>query len=465
MWLKTIKIDNVKCFSETVLNFYKSKGADSHQERYRWITLLGENGVGKSTLLQSIALLLAGPEAAKELLPRPTGWLRNQSRPAKLTAEIFQDPKDEGDYGSPNKPWHRRKFSYSYYITGDNEIKVPLAGRRRKKEEIYTEPAVIEESTNVVSWLRLNAFASGNKGWFAAGYGAFRRLTRTSQILIPHMEILTRAGNFVTQFNEDSPLSFFERWMVYLDYRQAKDKNDKQTRKMREIGEKAVTTLLPRDVKIAEVTKDGLVNFLIDGRVVPSIGLSDGFRSVIALAGDLIWRLMQSFPDMDDPTQATGVVLVDELDIHLHPIWQRDIAAWLTKAFPNLQFVVATHSPMVAIGAGEDALTIRFEMNKMTGAVSAETVENIFLYDVDEALRSPAFKLVSTYSPQIQDKIDQYHQLRLRLIRKETMSDTDRKLLKELTELMRRINLGAEPPVLGSLQDRVTRFLEANLPK
>lgn len=465
MWLKAVKLHNIKCFTDTTLNFSRDQGRTSLPEPYRWITLLGENGVGKSTLLQSIALLLAGPEAAKELLPRPTGWLRDQSRPAKLTAEIIQEPGDEGQYGSPDKPWHRTHFSYSYYVTGDNEVKVPLTGRRGKKEETYTEPAVIEETTNILSWLRVNAFASGNKGWFASGYGPFRRLTRSSQILIPRMEALTRTSNFVTQFNEDSPLSFFERWMVYLDYRQAKDGNDEQSRKMRTIGERAVTALLPRDVKIAAVTKDGLINFEIDGRIVPSTGLSDGFRSVIALAGDLIWRLMQSFPDMEDPTKATGVVVVDELDIHLHPIWQRDIAMWLSEAFPKLQFIVATHSPIVAIGAGEDALTIRFEMNEKTGEVTAEPLNDIFLYDVDQALRSPAFKLVSTYSPQVQKQIDRYHQLRLRLETHEKMTAVDRKLLDELTELMRKINLGVEPPAPGSLQDRINRFLEENLPR
>jgi hypothetical protein len=465
MWLKSVTLKNVKCFSDTTLDFSRDLSKRSPPEPYRWITLLGENGVGKSTLLQSIALLLAGPEAAKELLPRPVGWLRDQSEPAKLTAEIRQNAEDEGNYGAPDKPWHRETFSYSYYVTGDREIRVPLVGRREQKEETYTEPAVIEESGKILSWLRVNAFASGNKGWFAAGYGPFRRLTRSSQILIPRMEALTRASNFSTQFNEDSPLSSFERWMVYLDFRQAKDTSDELSRRMRRIGEKAVTALLPRDVEISEVTKDGLVNFKIDGRMVPSIGLSDGFRSVIALAGDLIWRLLQSFSDMEDPTQATGVVLIDELDIHLHPIWQRDIATWLTATFPNLQFIVATHSPMIAIGAGEDALTIRFEMDESTGEVKTVPVEDIFLYDVDQALRSPAFKLVSTYSPHVQKKIDRYHQLRLRFETQSDLSDSDKQLLDGLTELMRRINLGAEAPEKGTLQDRVNRFLEEYLPQ
>ncbi|MFM6408515.1 MAG: ATPase, partial [Microcystis sp.] len=60
----------------------------------RWITLLGENGVGKSTILQALALLLAGPEAAKELLPRPTGWICNPKTPGKLTAVLHQEDGD-----------------------------------------------------------------------------------------------------------------------------------------------------------------------------------------------------------------------------------------------------------------------------------------------------------------------------------------------------------------------------------
>jgi predicted ATP-binding protein involved in virulence len=252
--------------------------------------------------------------------------------------------------------------------------------------------------------------------------------------------------------------------MVYLDYRQAKDKGDKVAQRMREIGEKAVTSLLPKDVKVVGVTKEGLIEFSVNGQTVPTIGLSDGFRSVIALAGDLIWRLLQAFPESDNPTKASGVVLIDELDIHLHPVWQRDIADWLRNIFPNLQFVVATHSPLVAIGAGHDALTIRFEMDEKVGNVNVEYVEDIYTYDVDQALRSPAFKLVSTYSPKIQEKIEKYHQLRIDF-EQNKLDNKDKELLNELTALMRKINIEDSPPVPGSLSDRINRFLEENLPK
>lgn len=465
MWLKTVKLENIKCFIDTTLDFSRPHGSSATPAPCRWITLLGENGVGKSTVLQSIALLLAGPEAAKELLSRPTGWLRDQSKPGKLTAEIFQEPEDEGHYGKPEAPWNRRKFSYSYYMTGDHEVQVPLRGRRDKKEETYTEPTIIEDSTNILSWLRVNAFPSDTKGWFAAGYGPFRRLDRRSRTNVPVKVVRKRPDSFITQFDEDRPLNAFEEWMVHLDYLQARDPKDENVQRTRAISEQAVNRLLPGKTKIAGVTKEGRVNFEINEQLVPSMGLSDGFRSVIAMAGDLIWGLLQSFPHVEDPTKAPGVVLIDELDIHLHPTWQRDIAVWLRETFPNLQFIVATHSPFVALGAGEDALTIRFELNEEKGDVSVDPVQDIFFYDVDQVLRSPAFEMVSTHSPQIQAKIEEYHRLRMKLETDDQMTDEDRALLDRLGELMRRMPLGSVPPEPGSLEDRIMRFLDRELPK
>jgi len=318
---------------------------------YRWVTLLGENGVGKSTILQAIGLLLAGAEGAKELLPRPTGWVRDRSKVGKLSATLYQEEGDAGTYGGSESVCPH--FSYAYFVTGDKPVKVPISmeAGQNKRAEIYTEPALVEESSPLLSWLRTNAFASGAKGWFAVGYGSFRRLTRTNQIWLPILDVPTRASNFITLFDEDHALSSFERFLVYLDYRIAKDPKDYEAKRMEAISKKAILSLLPGEIEIAGITKMGMIEFKINDTNVPTIALSDGFRSIIALAGDLIWRLQQAFPNLDDPTQARGVVLIDELDIHLHPSWQRHMANWLRHAFPNLQFIVTAHSPLVAIGA------------------------------------------------------------------------------------------------------------------
>lgn len=83
--------------------------------------------------------------------------------------------------------------------------------------------------------------------------------------------------------------------------------------------------------------------------------LSDGERSFIAMLGDMVRRLALANPDLADPLQGHGVVLIDELELHLHPKWQREILQRLHQTFPNVQFVATTHSPFViqSLEAGE----------------------------------------------------------------------------------------------------------------
>ncbi|MBD2299421.1 MULTISPECIES: AAA family ATPase [Nostocales] len=451
MWVESITLSNIKCFREEKILFIRNRETGKKAKPYSWITLLGENGVGKSTLLQALALLLAGPEAAKELLPRPTGWVSDSSKPGKLSAVLHQDPLDAGTYG---KEKISRSFTYSYFVTGDTPTTIKIS---QDKTETYTEPALIEEYSRFLSWLRTNAFASNTKGWFAVGYGAFRRLTRISQRMLPSLDTPKRSSNFITQFNEDTPISSFEQWMVYLDFRIAK--GDQEASKKLEIGKKVIESLIPGDTKIAEITADGQIKFFVNGRKVATIGLSDGYRSVIALAGDLIWRLMQAFPDLEDPTQASGVVLIDELDIHLHPYWQRKIAGWLRNIFPNLQFVIATHSPLIAAGGGEDALTLRLEL--VDGEVEVRQIDNISAYDADYILRSPAFGLESTHSPATQEKIQRFYELDNN---KDNLSEKDKQEYEQLRNFMKTLQPIAGPPEPGSLEARIDAFLEENLP-
>jgi predicted ATP-binding protein involved in virulence len=75
--------------------------------------------------------------------------------------------------------------------------------------------------------------------------------------------------------------------------------------------------------------------------------LSDGEKGLLAMAGDLARRLAIANPSLSDPLQGSGVVLIDEIELHLHPKWQREIIPALTRTFPNCQFIVTTHSPQV----------------------------------------------------------------------------------------------------------------------
>ena len=434
MWAESITLDNIKCFQRQEINFIRNPTAVQRQAKlYNWVTLLGENGVGKSTILQALALLLAGPEAAQELLPRPNGWLHNQYYSGSLNITLRKNSMNQNGTAS---------FSYSYLVTG----KKPMEANGK----IYTEPTIVANPMPLPSHLI----------GFAVGYGAFRRLTRSNQLTIPSLEEPRRSNNFFTQFNEDISLSSFERWMVYVDYRIAKNSQDLQAKKMKRVGEAAINKLLPGNTHVVGVTAEGIIEFSVDGQIVPSISLSDGYRSVIALAGDLIWRLMQAFPDLDEPTTVSGIVLIDELDIHLHPSWQREIAGWLQQAFPNMQFFVATHSPLVAAGAGEDALTLHLDMVDSQIQITKIPYEDLAA-GVDRTLKSPAFGLQSTYSPPTEYKIQRYHELQRN---NDSLNEAELSEYKQLQLFMKEVQPLGNIPDPGSLEARIDALLEKRLP-
>lgn len=75
--------------------------------------------------------------------------------------------------------------------------------------------------------------------------------------------------------------------------------------------------------------------------------LSDGESTLLLMVGDIAHRLAEANPDLDDPLQGEGIVLIDAIELHLHPSWQRAILPALTQTFPDIQFIVTTHSPQV----------------------------------------------------------------------------------------------------------------------
>ena len=75
--------------------------------------------------------------------------------------------------------------------------------------------------------------------------------------------------------------------------------------------------------------------------------LSDGYRTTLAMVMDIAARMAEANPNLPDPLQTDGVVMIDEVDLHLHPGWQQTILSDLQRAFPKVQFIVSTHSPQI----------------------------------------------------------------------------------------------------------------------
>ncbi|MEH2360098.1 AAA family ATPase [Nostoc sp.] len=111
--------------------------------------------------------------------------------------------------------------------------------------------------------------------------------------------------------------------------------------------------------------------------------LSDGEKCLLAMVGDLARRLAIANPSLPDPLQGSGVVLIDEIELHLHPKWQREIIPALTRTFPNCQFIVTTHSPQVISQVKPEGIYI---LEKTDEGVVAKKPESSFGRDSNRIL-------------------------------------------------------------------------------
>jgi predicted ATP-binding protein involved in virulence len=159
--------------------------------------------------------------------------------------------------------------------------------------------------------------------------------------------------------------------------------------------------------------------------------LSLGYRTMIAWVVDLARRLFKRYSESDNPLAEPAVCLVDEIDLHLHPKWQRKIIDFLSERFPNTQFIVTAHSPLV-VQAAQDAnvaLLKRVEVEDGDDYVEIHNdMEPVGNLRVDQILTSDLYGLESARPPQLDDLLEE----RRKILEQSELSDDDEERLDEI---------------------------------
>ncbi len=126
---------------------------------------------------------------------------------------------------------------------------------------------------------------------------------------------------------------------------------------------------------------------------MPFEKLPSGTRSFVSLIMDLLIRLNKQQPDISDLADYTGVVLIDEIDIHLHPKLQLELINQLSDTFPKLQFIVSTHSPIPLLGAPQNAVVCVVKIDRLKGTFVERVDDKIYLEELlpNTILTSPIF--------------------------------------------------------------------------
>ena len=143
--------------------------------------------------------------------------------------------------------------------------------------------------------------------------------------------------------------------------------------------------------------------FLFDGVFTPFSALSDGYKAFIGWVGDLIGHLADVVPNTAKLAEQGGLVLVDEIDLHLHPSWQRAVVPTLAAAFPKIQFVFTSHSPLVASTVERENVFIT-DLSDDGSATIKQLEESVFGRSAEQLLLSSYFGLESTRPDSFQDE-------------------------------------------------------------
>lgn len=154
----------------------------------------------------------------------------------------------------------------------------------------------------------------------------------------------------------------------------------------------AIHTFMP-DFNNLRVQRKPRLHMAVDknGQTLNVSQLSQGEKSLMALVGDIARRLAMMNPSLDNPLHGDGIVLIDEIDMHLHPQWQRSIIQRLQTTFPNCQFVLTTHSPLV-ISDIKDILVYSIEDGELVELPSlyGQDANNVLLQHMDTDYRNEA---------------------------------------------------------------------------
>jgi hypothetical protein len=383
MYIKSIEMTNIRSIRELNIVFPNPAG---------WHVLLGDNGAGKSSIIRAISAALIGPTEILRLDPDFSTWVTTGQESAKIELQIERDltfDKRSGKGGAKAGVIDRAD------IRCVTTIKQEIGNGRTWKFK-DDSPKIGGMHPDYYNW------GTGD-GWFSAAFGPYRRFTGGDHAMEMHYVRNPVLGAHLTAFKENVALTESVVWLKDLQFRNLTKASSIEGRILDGIIHFTnQNDLLPEGFRLAEITPDGPMFSLPNGSVVHLNELSEGIKSVTSLAFELMRLLLQvynpetlfgNFLDQDpdnDFVPVPGVVLIDEIDVHLHPIWQARIGKWFTQCFPNMQFIVTTHSPLVCRAAVNGSIW------RLPDPGSNDSVEQILGQDLQSLLYGDILDAFST---------------------------------------------------------------------
>ena len=424
IYFTSLELENVRCFGERqILDLTDDEGRLT-----QWTLLLGDNGVGKTTLLRCLAWMRPVPDplpdnqdAIEPALDSEENEVWKSLLRTKSEVQLELDLKATFSIGRALGNGQNRR-------TQEKEIKTGLRISGKKgvlKEQLSAENSLPPNFRNMTL---LPIF----------GYSANRRMGSSN------LEKADLSDPLASLFSDSTELYDAEEVLLNFDYLAAKKKTTRNKSRLQQIKQ-ILATILPDIEKDAHIEilgpklypkESGGVSFKTPYGRVPLNGLSLGYRTTLAWTIDLAYRLYKHYPGSRNPLAQPAIVLVDEIDLHLHPRWQRHITEDLTHHFPNTQFIATAHSPLMVQAATNANLVV---LQQRHGQVEIENRPHFVEgWRADQIVTSELFD-VPARAPRIQALIEERHNL----LNRSARSPSDEQRLKELDEKLDNLPTGS----------------------
>ena len=395
-----------------------------------WHVILGDNGAGKSTVVRALALALMDEANAHATREDWSRWITDGEKSGLIDVRLRHHDEDEwiGQEGRGDRAIHAEAKIHTN--SGSDQ---PNGGH-----------ASIKFSSH--RYAPRTVWGKG-VGWFSASFGPFRRFSGAD----PEMDRLyvthPRLAPHLSAFGENVALGESLRWLRDLQVRWL-DKEDAEAKKIQSAVIDFVNgaNLLPHGARIDGVTSEQV-------RIVDGFGsqvavqeMSDGYRSILSMTFELMRLLFSAFGtdtvlrgiDTEAGTMTLpGVVAVDEIDAHLHPSWQQLIGDWFVNRFPNMQFLVTTHSPIICRAARHGTIWLlptpgsEGQLRRVIGPDRDRLIDGNIL----DAYGTELFGEEVTRSAQSRAKLTKLAQLNRKRQRR-ALSSSEQRELEQLREAM-----------------------------
>ena len=355
MYVSKIRMKNFRCYTDFTMHF--NPGVT---------VIVAENGKGKTAILDGLAITMAPYLAAFPGI-KTRNFQPNDVRMVLDTAESRNELQIQ-------------RMKYLLPVTLEMEVKADDGKSYSWKRELKTVKGRTSSSVSarLVSEYGKKVAEALNQPddhqllLPVIGYYGTSRMWNDSSLLKRKKVDLARSSGYVECLEPSGSYNTFAQWFRYasesaLEYdRIIVEKNLEAKNPYREILKainKAIITCIRSmgwtDLKYSFAAQNLLICHPEKGEL-PLEAMSDGARSVISMAADIAYRMARLNPDLgEDVTLNTpGIVLIDEVDMHLHPSWQQTVVNDLIKAFPKVQFIVTTHSPQVLTSVPAECIRI-----------------------------------------------------------------------------------------------------------